>query len=360
MDYKLLQLHLCRLDGQINKLRGNNYSNKKLNDYQTQLVILFEKLKDEIFDPSFSSTEKTKLPEIKQFLDFISTSVEFLEDSTLNLIPFETIFCLEQVLKEWTSKEYMIVTSLQHSTYFFSGYLSVDGDIYQLIEIKYEIVFPVQLIQISIPKSEVKDYLHNVVLYHELGHFIDKKYNISLKIINSEFSKLSEDEQKKQLNDYIKLYNHYMEYFADIFAAQYIDNKTSKYLNYMGYGAADSNSHPATDKRISIVEDFIGKKNNSIIDKLEDSTLHSTGNKLKVRFSKTNERDFLNLIPVNITKESELHGLYVLGWNLWSNKENSFKGFPIDRTYVVINNLIEKSISNFMIKELWRERDVSS
>ncbi len=48
-----------------------------------------------------------------------------------------------------------------------------------------------------------------------------------------------------------------MEYFADLFAAQYINNASNLYLNYIAFNNPDCHTHPSTIKRIEMVNSFL-------------------------------------------------------------------------------------------------------
>ncbi|MGM9512329.1 hypothetical protein ACS5NO_31635 [Larkinella sp. GY13] len=355
MDYRLIELECSRLRVYISGIKANKYSDKRLWAYQNKLIELLSKVSEEISSDTFSIYSNTELESINQILQFIKYSTEFLKDSTLNLIPFETIYCLECALKEWVKEDnFIIVTSLQYNEYFFNGYLSLYEAIYDLILSKYNIVFDYRLIQISIPKLEVNDYLSNVVLYHELGHFVDSKYSIIGRIINDEYMKLSDDDKKARFEEFNILYNHLSEYFCDIFAAQYTSETASYYLDYVAGKDIDSSTHPSTVKRIEVVKAFLSDATNNIKDQLNEATDKVLGKTLSVRFSNVSIDDFISLIPCEIKNDAELHYLFILGWDIWLNQRNNFDGFTLVRLYEIINNLIEKSISNYIIQSKWK------
>jgi hypothetical protein len=69
-----------------------------------------------------------------------------------------------------------------------------------------------------------------------------------------------------------------------------------------------------------------------------------------------NKSDFLNLIPQKIKNNQELHYIFKLGWDFWNTSESNFlRKFKLRQKYHVINNLIEKSISNYTVKQKWEE-----
>ena len=351
MDHEVLKIYTCKISRLIANLKGKHYPDKRLVDFQDDIIELFDKVKAEILSNNFTAFPSSIQNVIKDILDSISMSIEFLEDSILNAIPFETVYCLERALKEWTDEEYLIVTSLKHNDYFFQPLLS-DENFYSFIDFRYGIKIRHRLIQISIPKNEANDYLFNVVLYHELGHFIDSKYLISQDIINNEFKHLRPNEQDQ-------LRFHYGEYFSDIFAAQYIENCSSTYLNYIASNSPDSFTHPATVKRIELVNNFLANKSDSTLDKLKKATLEITNRDLQKRFSLIPIDDFINLLPPIIKSDSELHSLFIQGWLIWYHHRDKFGSMDILKIYKIINNLIEKSISNYMVTSLWTEAHVS-
>src|SRR5690606_31252360 len=122
---------------------------------------------------------------------------------------------------------------------FFLDYTR-DDVFYQSIKIKFGVEFRQKLVQINLPITLCKDYISTVPLYHELGHFIEKQYDVARYAFNQLFTTgkpLYEDiikyfpfienqsigrDQKTQI-----IYNHLMEYFCDLFAAQYIGSTSN-------------------------------------------------------------------------------------------------------------------------------------
>jgi hypothetical protein len=366
MDYNLVELEYSRLHPHIGSLKLNHYPDKRIYYYQKSLFELYTAIGVRIENDDFCNAPSDELLEMKQLLVFIKASIECLKDSVLNLLPFETIFCLEAALKEWVTDdagvENVLVTTNQYNDYFFWGILSLDEELFSLIASKYRVQFKQRLILISIPKFELNDYLSNVVLYHELGHFIETKYHIVDRIIETkhpgfdfdnpvvaDLEKWKVAKEKKQL----------AEFFCDLFAAQYIKNCSSLYLNYVAYKNPESFTHPATDDRIRIVEDFLNNKANPTVAELSVAAKKATSKSVQIRYKSLENHDFINLVPVEIRTESELHFLYVLGWDLWLTKQSHFNSFKKDKIYEIINNLIEKSISNFIITKTWKQTDVS-
>lgn len=257
---------------------------------------------------------------------------------------------------------------------------------YDDIKLLYGVTFARKLIQINLPLSISRDYLANVVLYHELGHFIDRKYEITrviyielLQAITNNNLKPEDLEEvicffpylsdldfaiylEKQFQSDNILSNHIAEYFCDTFASQYISTCSNDYLNYITLGQSDYlPSHPSTVNRILFVENFLNKRNSYLVDLFKKVVEKITLKQLKARAKDISSNNFEQLIPVEIQDKDELHSLFSYGWKVWLNdwseiEKQSNIGFALTqvKVYEIINNLIEKSIGNYIVNEEWK------
>jgi hypothetical protein len=384
MDEKLLNLHLIQVRKSLNKSKNNIYSDLKKHNYHKNLENLFEKISFSI--ETETSIDLNNIIKYKRQINFIFKSIEILDSSTLNLIPYEIVSCLQIAMNEWleTSDKYIIVTSLVNDIngYSFDPSIAFNDDLFQEIKIKYAITFEYRLVQINLPRALSRDYLSSVVLYHELGHFIDFRYSISDTIIEDVISNI------KSNNSLITQYNilfpfineiatpanlntfnyyknillfHMREYFADVFASQYIGECSNYYLKYITAESLSqtSQTHPSTLNRIDFVNLFLNDTNNFILTEIKAATQKITSKEIVSRHSVPDPKDFLEFLPINITQKKEIHGLYSNGWDLWISNENDFPTFEKKDKYNIINNLIEKSIGNFIISEQWKSQQQS-
>ncbi len=387
---RLLELHFTQLTKTWNKSKNNNYSDSNKESYHQKLGDLYNYLKNEDFT-SFSSEE---IEEKYEIIDLIFKSLEFLDSSTLNFLPFEIVKCLDSALKDWLigDEKLIIVTSLVKDihNYSFDESLATNELLFRHIELKYHVKFDSRLIQINLPAILSRDYLANVVLYHELGHFIDTKYHISGSIHDEildrlYFKKNFKSSELKNLIEYFpflsddKLENYYLdsgkisilesyiaEYFCDLFASQYIKDCSSTYLQYLTQSniSFDSVSHPSTEKRVKLTDSFLlGNTRNFTLKLIKDAVRKITAGKtLSVRYEEKNSSELINLTPMDIENDNQLHFLFIHGWDLWSNNWQMFEtannmGFKLDRdkVYDIINGLIEKSIGNYVVKTNWEK-----
>ena len=149
-----------------------------------------------------------------------------------------------------------------------------------------------------------------------------------------------------------------MEYFADLFAAQYINNASNLYINYIAHNAPDSYTHPSSVKRINLVNDFLNGKTRTEVTELNTALVQGGCEQIKIRYEhiKIQNSDFQILVPQKIKNIAELHYIFKLGWEFWETSETNFlRKLNPRQKYHVINNLIEKSISNYIVKLRWEE-----
>lgn len=349
MKIDFFHLELSLIEAKLNYLNTITFSDNRLNPYLSKLIELRKLIEAEISGKA--SLTDNEVNAFKMLFNFIKLSLNFLDGSRLNTIPFETVFCLKKALNDWVdSKNLVIVTSLNYNSYFFNSTLSLQEPLYIFIESKYKIKFDERLILLSIPEFEISNYLYNIVLYHELGHFIDLKYKISDKIMLEKHSDI-----KNNPPLYSQQKRYYMEHFADIFAAQYVSDKLNDYLDFIAGDNKDSSTHPSTQNRIKVVDDFLSGAKNDICTTIKSSSSIITKHNLEKRCSEIQSDDFENFLPVEIQDEKELHGIYQYGWDQWKNRDKIFMSIDSSNSYRIVNNLIEKSISNYLVKSIWNK-----
>lgn len=386
MNNKLLQLHFAQLQAEWTISKSNSYSDTRKQKYHDNLRIIIEGLERRNF------TAITLLDDFisnYQIINFVFTSLEFLNNSTLKEIPFEVVMVLETALKEWIpSNDYIIVTSLNNNinAFSFDHTLMQMSFIYEELKISFGVTFEHKLIQINLPESLARDFLANVVLYHELGHFIEKQFVFTRRIYNdiinefegalpgtpnhaeilAYFPYLNNPTQltdlKENYSDWNILAMHISEYFCDVFAAQYINDCANHYLSYLDVDCYNdySKTHPSTAQRVKFVNQFVNHSYGYLLTQFTLVLEALTGEKFIKRFREFTSSAFENLLPVSITKEAELHYLYIYGWKVWLSDWKKIEAindlqFALsqEKVYDILNNLIEKSIGNFMVVNDW-------
>lgn len=366
---QFLKLHFSQLVKAWKISKYNSYSDAQKQNYHNNLSELFSCLKKIDFD----SQSQIERKELKEVIDFFILSLHFLNSSTVNCVPFEIVECLKSAMREWIDKSnnYIIVTS--YNEYSFNPFLVVSGP-YPIIKSRFNISFDQKLVQINLPKHLSKDYLCNAVLYHELGHFIDQIQNVYNPIANYIWDNRHEVDCQKYfpyiLNTtyeekyrQLVLNNHVKEYFADLFAAQYIRESSYYYLEYIAGEHLTSETHPSTSCRVSFINEFLSDHHNFgfVLNAFIEEIYKQTNKQISLRYIDISPDDLLYLLPYEIKHEQQLHSLFYHGWSIWLNRQNDFMDYntmsqPLNPSmiYQIINNLIEKSINNYLIVKKWQ------
>lgn len=357
MDYKSIELLLLQLEESFSKSRSNIYSDGKKEKHFIELHRLFIGIKE----GEYSNLKGADLEFHFYILNYIFKGLEYLDNSTLNIIPYEIVSCLERALSDWIRRDdFILVTSLSNRNLDFY-FESTDSDEYfhnlnKYISKLYGLKITHRLIKISLPKVLSRDYLSCVVLYHELGHFVDNELNVSKKLLLA-----NHGTDNPTISDVAYVYyNHTSEYFADLFAAQYINDASNLFLDCIASKNPDSPTHPATSKRITVVDNFLTGQYCQEKDEFNIVLKASGCDELKIRHSEIslNNSDFVDLVPQIIENDDQLHYIFKLGWDFWIGSETNFlQNFRPRQKYHIINNLMEKSISNYTITEMWNNKN---
>lgn len=386
---ELLLLQLAHAKQAIDRARNNRYSDTEKQAYQEKLVALFEKVEDYVVStPTLDDAAIYAGP--KKHLDFIFKSLEFLDNSTLNQIPYEIVACLKEAMSDWLDKDtnYIIVTSLINDVKGFSydRMLATEGDLYSDIEKKYQITFEHRLVQINLPRTFARDYFATVVLYHELGHFINANFALVrrafiflLGAIKDEYTDEQLEaikgylpdlrdyidnkelrDQTNWLDDHLESYTHLEEYFCDLFAAQYVGKAANQYVTYLtSDGNVASPTHPSSRNREKVVCDYISGASNIIVELLQYTLKSMKKPPLQQRYESLDAGVFFELMPPVIVNTGQLHGILHTAWQVWlNNRDQMLQQLNTSenlKCYSAINNLVEKAIGNYITIREWNK-----
>lgn len=353
MNYQGVELHLAQVHKALKEYRRHYLDKSHQAEYN-----LLRKIYLVIKQSNYRTFSDIELVATKEALDEVYRGIEHLQYIRRRDIPHEIIFSLEFALEDWidNSSEFLIVTSLNNGLEQFYISLPPSKILKQNIRNLFDIEYDSKLIRINKPKLLTSNFLTGVVGYHELGHYVDLYYQISLNLLNYEpalqYLKLQGE------SEWRKMLHHYMEYFADIFAAQYIGTSCISYLDYIGHNAQDTSTHPSFDKRKNVVESFVNGNQCDEVDFLAKWTKIRSNKELEIRSSLNNENPLEKNIPVKVNSKSELHGLYIQGWEGWMDGDSSIRNRFDDpiKASNRINLLIKRSIRAFkpLKKHGWR------
>lgn len=382
MNPKYLELSRSQLMQAWNRSRFNHYSDKRKQQFHECLGVLY----DELMKINFSDLSYTKdeLRFFRKTLEFFKDSLTLLDNNTISSVPHEIIESLNVAAMQWLPDfdDYIIV--MKDGPYAIMPQVENYRLFYVSIKATFSIEFKYILLTVSMPRQLTRDYLTNVCLFHELGHFVDTKYKISEMVIYDLFNswlggkRIEIDEWffakvppffisstiGKSPSYSATGYTIYflMEYFADLFGAQYIG---ANYLNYLEYLSDDINiddpQHPSYSKRKKMYDDYCkGPDANIVLKLIFENTLDVTKHGLTQRYVEIERNSMIGLIPTKLNNQEEMLSIFKMGWDVYMNGSKEIEisnklqqPLAPDQVYTIVNNLIEKSISNYLITKEW-------
>lgn len=285
--------------------------------------------------------------------------IKFLSGSSSKRIPYEIAYSLEQALKDWQHNPAIVTTALSPdlmSGFYFQG---VGENFYTTLSSYLDVEVEERLVQISLPEVYRHCPIFCVPLYHELGHFIDIEFGITTKwLLDYPIDQLPLDSIPLGPGCDQAHRSHRMEYFADLFAASYVGDAVDDFLVQFTGGARATPTHPSTTARSSAVQGFLGGAASDLLSSLQ-CVLKDLGlPNLTIRFDDVDlSNSFDNMRPASIATVGQLHGIFLHSWKYLAKQSEAPSGWATsissNECERVINNLVEKSIRNYMIKEKW-------
>lgn len=384
MNPKFLELSRSQLSVAWKKSQFNHYSDKRKQTFHKCLEALYRALMEINFStPGYT---KDELRFFRKVLEFFKGSLALLDNNTISSVPHEIIECLNTAAKQWITDfdDYIIV--MEDGPYAIKPQVEDVRMFYVSLKAKLGVDFKYILLSVSMPRQLTRDYLTNVCLFHELGHFVDTKLKISEGVIYDVFANWNSASKNDIEKWFVPLYPPFikstipgtppgyvpanytlfflMEYFADLFGAQYVDNNYLHYLEYLTNDPnADDLSHPSFNKRKNMYEDFCKSPDANLVLKLIfEKTLSLTGHGLTKRYLDLDNSDMLGLIPSVLNTPDEMLSVFKMGWDVYKTgaseieRRNNLTGqLEPDKLYDIVNNLIEKSISNYLTIRDWNK-----
>lgn len=254
------------------------------------------------------------------------------------------------MISEWLPGEFLLTTALTDEKDFHLNYHDDPWDFVQKTITNFTDYPEGRLIFVGVPRLYKYLPLFCSALFHELGHFIDLRFGVTDAAM---LAHPVEGEAGKVLR------HHRQEYFADLLAACYVGRSIAESLQTISPDAEQTYSHPATAKRLELIEDFLTDKENGEVDMWRDVLARLKLPDLKPRFATTNLVEaFDDIRPVPIGSDAELFGLFPTGWSYMVHAINGSgpewsRGASQLEIVRIVSDLTEKSIRNASIRKLW-------
>ena len=302
-------------------------------------------------------------------IDEIGSVTKFLAGSTSKRIPYEIVYCLRLALSSWTTRNALITTAISsdfRSGFYFQG---VSPNFNNLTEAYLGVKLEQQLVQISLPQLYRHRPLYNIPLFHELGHFLDTHHKLTdvTLILHDQNTALPSVDVKSLTNADLNFIQqrHRMEYFADLFAASYVGMSFHSFLKSFAPANGVTLTHPATQDRLDLIEKFLSGVSDPIIQMFNQALKALNLPELKINYTKPNVEDcFNNFRPYFIASDAELHGIFDASWTylerVIAKPDGFWENLSEDQIEKIINNLVEKSIRNYMVVGRWDNEPINA
>ena len=218
---------------------------------------------------------------LEEYIFYVMTIREWLKelyDAFDYRLCEEMTFCIKSLIAKWDPAHAQRLVVFTLGDYQINkkkrGKDSKKLDVLIAISTRTGVPFTKEPVFIHVPDAFKDHILTNIILFHEVGHFVDfdnsvtdKVYDEIEKLLSSKTSRLrrewfpryigADKSTIKEFESVVK--NHINEYIADIFGAQYAHAHILCYLSFVSskHSNEDSLTHPSPNCRKKMVDTFL-------------------------------------------------------------------------------------------------------
>lgn len=319
----------------------------------------------------------TAIPSNSTFFNFLENAVKLasiwnklLKESKGFRLCDEMKFCIESMIAEWdpASKEKIVVFTL--------GDYAVNKqkkDRYsKLVEILiaisnvYNVKFSKEPVFILVPDEFKNETLANIVLFHEVGHFVDHENALNDYVFEDVDSEIQGNPKARILREYFPmlydkpftsqtadiLRSHIEEYLADVFGAIYSHSHILDYLDYLrGHiPNAHDEEHPSLNCRRKVVNAFIsycrrGCTSDHLLQYIINAMEGVTGKTIKLIEPQFTNDQYLNA-NIRLSTIQEMHSMFVTPWDmlLEERKRLRLRSYPVEEYHKLRDSQLYKDL----------------
>lgn len=321
MNIKLLELHREQLNLAYYRISTIKLTDPRLDEVRNIIGSLCSNMAMVDFELEASS----ELYEYRNAISLLQEWIGLIANQDFGTKPHTVINCLYLAAEEW------IPDYLQFIFVATDGQFSIYADhpgtelILEWIYDKFGILIPYRLVHIQIPFHLDDDYIFNVCLYHELGHFIDEQLRVT--------DGMAEDLMHGWMNRYpayavarnalwdndIQLMQRQLrEIFADVFAAQYVGKSIVEFLQFHYEERMNEydRAHPSAKMRIAMIQDLmIGSNANEILNTLNGALMAICNKAMSRRYAQ--EGMILTSGRNVLTPIENIHFVFESAWSTY-------------------------------------------
>ena len=278
--------------------------------------------------------------QLESIVQIISQWCELMKDSVGYRLCDEMSFCIVKLISKWDKKAHEKFVVFTLGDYAINklkrNKVSKLFDVLIVVSLKYQVSFTKEPVFIRVPDEFKDGVLSNIVLFHEVGHFVDFDNAISEYVSDDVENEINGKPSARILRDYFpsffnkpfdattkgKIAIYVSEYVADVFGCIYAGSHILNYLSYLegNKPKRESETHPSYLCRKKMVDSFIAYcKYGDTIDNLLSYILNAINSifntSIGIVDSNKKEEDFLSGTYM-IADVDDMFTLFIKPWDM--------------------------------------------
>lgn len=358
--------------------RGLVLTNPKLLSVHQSLDNIYHFIKDRSFVEPLPDRQKQG---ISILYEMFARWTEILHSDPLNSTHLEISKVLEKIAREWLGAqmdEYVI--TLSEGEYAFKSLCCDLSVLNSFTDPAWGAHFDYYLVELYAPRYFYEDVFTNIVLFHEIGHFVDAIKHVSDDVFSELEPTLLDNSLNSQLiaesfpyltitgydrdRDEKKVRSHISEYFADIFGAQYAGVHIMNHVLRREDARLDKEDpeHPSCNQRLAMVNEFLTccqantATTNILLAKILDIAKDDSGQPMNIHYGTINKTNIVHGQKVTIQDDAQLYAIFPTVWNLYLKnlaffqRANQNKQWTLKKAtlYKKLNRVAKDSINTYL------------
>ena len=352
------------------------YSDSRKNQFKDEMI----KMSENIYSQNILAMPSASLGALHYVLMVFTPWAQALDSRNCFTLSHEMREVMDNLCSKWIDDYDKHIFAATDGSFSFGYYPADWGNLVNFINRNLGVSFAHQLFIFNVPKHLHHDFLFIGSLYHEMGHFVEKYYNmrdqVAQKIIdrldNGQYVDIIKDDlfpiiketydnKGACINEDLRrsmIEKQSAEYIADLFGAQYLGEHIWNHIEYVACGLYDryDSEHPSPNCRKNLETAFLKDvQDNILLNDIKDE-FKTIGRPLQRRFQIIADAPSLSKgQPVKIMNDDELQSLLMLGWDVYLKGPAAYDqeiGNTVKPTskadfYFILNEAIRKSIENY-------------
>lgn len=349
MNIKLLELHREQLRLAFYRIATIKLSDTRLDHVRNTIGILsyeFEKI-------NFFLESTGELYLFRDSISLLQEWTGWIANQEYGTKPHAVISCMNIAASEWIGNSAQFIFVATDGEF---GIYADDPSVELLLDwlyIRFKVYIPYKLVHIQIPFHLDDDYLFNICLYHELGHFLDDQLKVTEGMADEIVARWRARNPTAGMSvknvwelDSSVFQRHLKEIFADIFAAQYVGKKLIEYIDFMCEDIMNhvGSHHPSPQFRKEMITEVLSRSSdNEIIESMNSALYSQTGKNISLRVQ--TDGVILTAATQIYSPIEDIYQVFTASWDTYMHHTMSI-GENATKSYQKTCRAAETSIKN--------------